>query len=50
MCMAPSLTQSPSGLAYERGLHGDAATLVGGWFGVIAAGDAPYQTFDELIE
>ncbi|TVS00550.1 MAG: tripartite tricarboxylate transporter substrate binding protein [Rhodobacteraceae bacterium] len=27
-----------------------AATLVGGQFGVIAAGDAPFQTFEELIE
>ncbi len=26
-----------------------AGTLVGGQFGVVAAGDAPYQTFEELI-
>ncbi len=27
-----------------------AGTLVGGQFGVVARGDAPYQTFEELIE
>ncbi len=46
------LTFSPivTEVEYEIDDFRYAATLVGGQFGVIAAGDAPYQTFEELIE
>ncbi len=46
------LTFSPivTEVEYEIDDFRYAGTLVGGQFGVIAAGDAPYQTFEELIE
>ncbi len=45
------LTFSPivTEVAYEIDDFRYAGTLVGGQFGVVAAGDAPYQTFEELI-
>ncbi len=45
------LTFSPivSPVEYEIDDFRYAGTLVGGQFGVIAAGDAPYQSFEELI-
>ena len=46
------LTFSPivTEVEYEIDDFRYAGTLVGGQFGVIAAGDAPFQTFEELIE
>lgn len=46
------LTFSPivTEVEYEIDDFRYAGTMVGGQFGVIAAGDAPYQTFEELIE
>ncbi len=46
------LTFSPivTEVEYEIDDFRYAGTLVGGQFGVVAAGDAPYQTFEELIE
>ncbi len=45
------LTFSPivTEVAYEIDDFRYAGTLVGGQFGVVAAGDAPYQSFEELI-